>query len=95
MNEIQQKILCWEQQQYKKILKKMYAQKQYRGNPREKAFQDFRHHRLTGHWYKKEAKYTRKMTNRKFRRMLKRNLYHKAYYKPRNRDYHTYGWLTW
>ena len=69
--------------------------KQCRGNHREKAFQDFRHHRITGHWYKKEAKYIRKMTNRKFRRMLKQNLYHQAYYRPRNRDYRTYGWLTW
>jgi hypothetical protein len=73
----------------------VYAQKQCRGNPREKAFQDFRHHRLTGHWFKKEKKYIRKITNRKFRRMLKQNLYHEVYYKPRNRDYRTYGWLTW
>ncbi len=50
----QKQILHWEEQQHKKIIKKVYAQKQCRGNPREKAFQDFRHHRLTGHWFKKE-----------------------------------------
>ncbi len=95
MNKIQQEIFCWETEQEKKIFKKMYAKKLNRGNPRTKAFQDFRHHRLTGHWFKKEAKYIRKLTNRKFRRTLKQKLYHEAYYKPRNRDYKTYGWLTW
>lgn len=95
MNKTQQEVLHWEQQQHKKMLKKMYSKKQCRGNPRIKALQDFRHHRITRYWFKKENKYIRKVTNRKFRRMLKQKLYHEAYYSPRNRDYRTYGWLTW
>lgn len=85
----------WEQEQYRRNMRRMYkVSKDYR-DPRRKALEDYRHHRHTKWFYLHECRYVRKLTNRKLRRMLKRELYNEAYYRIVPHDYKTGGWLTW
>lgn len=72
-----------------------FSAKHNRKHPRTEAFQDYRHHRPGGHWYDKECKTVRKITQRIFRQKMRRELWNEAYYRPCARDYKTYGWLTW
>jgi hypothetical protein len=47
------------------------------------------------HWHKKESKINRRKFQKKFRQKMKRKLLSEEYYNIRNKDYHTYGWMTW
>lgn len=85
----------WERAFYDRNMRRMYkTSKNYR-DPRKKALEDYRHHRNTKWIYRHECKFVRKETNRRLRRMLRRNLYHEAYYHVIPHDYKTYGWITW
>ena len=64
-------------------------------DPRKKAFEDYRRHRSTKYMYCHECRYVRKLTNRKLRRRLRREIWNEAYYNVVPHDYKTYGWITW
>ena len=88
-------LQAWEDRQRKKDLERTFPTPQKKKHPREEALRDHRHHRPGGHWYCKETAFVRKMTQRVFRRKMKRELWNEIYYRTRPRDYKTYGYLTW
>lgn len=85
----------WEEEQREKETARMSPPKRHREHPRIKVLLDYRHRCPGGHWYSKECKPIRKLTQRTFRRKMQRELWNEAYYHIRPRDYKTYGWLTW
>lgn len=76
-------------------MERVFPTPRAKGHPRVEALRDYRHHRPGGHWYSKETVWVRGMTQRVFRRKMKRELENEAYYRIRPRDYKTYGYLTW
>ncbi|MCD9021998.1 hypothetical protein [Cohnella silvisoli] len=77
----------------KRLLKKQKACRCF--DPRLKKLKEYRHHRRTKYIYGNESKFIRNMTQRKFRRAMKREILREEYYRPVPHDYKTYGWLTW
>lgn len=47
------------------------------------------------YWWTKECPKARKLYQKSFRRKMKQHLYNEVYYHIRNRDFKTYGYLTW
>lgn len=93
--ELQEELIDWEKELYEHNMKRMYkVEKNYR-NPRKKVLEDYRHHRSTKWFYHHECQEVRKLTKRKFRRKLKREINNEVYYKVVPHDYKTYGWITW
>jgi len=95
INDLEQELEIWELTHYEKVISRLYkTTKNYR-DPRLKKLRDYRHHRSTKCFYAAECKWIRVMTNRKFRRMLKYEIFAEEYYRFTPHDYKTYGWLTW
>lgn len=93
--EIQTELEIWEQVIWERNMKRMYkTTKNYR-DPRKKAYEDYRHQSNTKWIYSHESKFVRKLTNRKLRRMSRKEIYNEAYYRIVPHDYKTYGWITW
>lgn len=92
MNQcLKRELDLWEDGLYRRNMKRMYKTgKNYR-DPRNKAAEDYRHHRSTKWMYCHECRFVRKQTNRK----LRREIWNEAYYKVVPHDFKTYGWITW
>jgi len=88
-----EEIMEWEQQiQNRRLKDQIRFKRAY--DPRIKKLNEFRNHRVTKHFYNREVKYIKKLTQRRFRRKFKSRIYNEEYYKPVPHDYRTYGWLS-
>lgn len=91
-----EEIVKWEEELLKKATFRLYKTGKNFKDPRIEKYRDYRN-RNRGHryHYNTESTSIRKMTNRKFRRKMKREVYAEHYYKLTPHDFKTYGWLTW
>lgn len=88
-------LKCWETNEINKAHSRFINKKLERNVcPKREKLKNFRKNpsRMS---YKKENKYVKRQTRKKRRSFLKQNIYNEAYYKGRERDFKTYGWLTW
>lgn len=89
-------LLRWEEEQRQRETRRAYkTTKNYRC-PRREALMDYRHHRSTGyHYLTRESAFIYRLTKRRLRRTLKRELRDGLCYRFTSRGYKTGGWLTW
>ena len=95
-NELHEEIVKWEEELLQKQIQRFYKTQKDFIDPRFKKIKDYRNrNRGYKYHYDSESKGIRKMTNRKFRRKMKKEIYTEQYYKLTPHDFKTYGWLTW
>lgn len=88
----------WEQTQREKEMKRLFGEKpseRLMKNPRKEKLRNFRKCEKFGQHFDKEMTKIRRHFQQKFKRKMKERLYNEAYYRPINKDYKTYGWITW
>ncbi|MDL2219787.1 hypothetical protein LJC04_05615 [Ruminococcaceae bacterium OttesenSCG-928-O06] len=88
-------LAAWEAEQSAKEVRRIYKTGKRQICPRREKLLDYRNNTTIRFYGNKEDRWIQKMTMRKYRRFLKRNLENEAYYTAQNRDYRTRGWLTW
>lgn len=96
MDYFYDEVSAWEKELSNRNMQRMYKTSKTYRDPRKEVMKDYRHRkrnkiRILTH----ECKEVRILTNRKFRRKMKRKIMDEVYYKIVPHDYKTYGWLTW
>lgn len=88
----------WAKKQQEKERKRVFGEKssvRLMKNPRKEKLRNFRKCEKFGQHFDKEMTKVRRKWQQKFKRKMKERLYNEAYYRPINKDYKTYGWITW
>lgn len=89
-------LLQWEIEQDRKIAQRLFEEKRRVKNPNEKKkYEQKRKQLRSKHFFEKEEVWVKKITRKKFRRDWKKERNSGKWHRPVNREYRTYGWITW
>jgi len=96
LNIDSKELLLWEIKQDRKIAEKFFEKKRKTKLPYEKKMYEKKRKQLGNrHFFKKEDVWVKKAIQKKFRRKWKEERNRGNWHRPVNREYHTYGWITW
>jgi len=89
-------LFIWETEQERKFAQK-FSEKNHRTKDpkKEKRYEYNRKQLRKQHFWKKEDNWVKKITRKKFRRDWKLERKRGKWHRPVNREYRTYGRLTW
>lgn len=92
----QLELTNWEHEQFVKESKKLYGVKRESKDPKKnKDYEYALKRRRYIHWYKKEHSWVRRNYQKKFRQEWRQEIKKGDWHRPINKEYHTYGYLTW
>ena len=89
-------LLLWGMEQDRKLAQRLFEEKKRAKNPKEKKWYEQKRKQLRSkHFFEKEEVWVKKITQKKFRRDWKKERSSGEWHRPVNREYRTYGWITW
>ena len=92
----EKEYLNWLESEQDKVHERYVAKKLDRKSPRLEKHRDVRKSRPHMRYsFSKEDPVTRRLYQRKVRRILNRKIHDEGYYHVYAKDYKTYGWMTW